>query len=112
MFVSVVVALGTEPVLSPRSDCPPCVSMKGSWVMIAGSEWFVGSECTVGADELLVPHICENTPSATDCLVVVAGVTAGGSAPVSAAAEAYCVDGGARDCGAGDISDESLNGLV
>jgi hypothetical protein len=43
VFVRVVVALGTEPVLSARSDGPPCASKSGSWVVMAGTtpldEW-------------------------------------------------------------------------
>jgi hypothetical protein len=45
---------------------------------------------------VLVPQSVERTPSATDCLVVVAGVTVGGSAPESATAEAWWVGGGAE----------------
>jgi len=95
VFVNVVVALGTEPVLAARSDGPPCVSTKASWVVIAGStlqDELVGPS---SADEVLVPQSVDKTPSATDCLVVVAGVTVGGSAPESATAEAWWFEGGA-----------------
>jgi hypothetical protein len=37
VFVNVVVALGTEPVLSARSDGPPCAWKEGSWVVMAGT---------------------------------------------------------------------------
>jgi hypothetical protein len=56
--------------------------------------------CATAADEVLVPQSVEKTPSATDCLVVVAGVSVGGSAPESAAAEAWWFDGGAETGGA------------
>ena len=41
------------------------------------------------AAERVFPQSDEKTPSATDCLVVVAVVTVGGSALESATAEAY-----------------------
>lgn len=39
MFVNVVVALGTEPVLSARSDGPSC-ALNGSWVVMVGTALF------------------------------------------------------------------------
>jgi hypothetical protein len=96
VFVNVVVALGTEPVLAARSDGPPCVSKEASWVMIAGRVLLDRPVGPSSADDVLVPQSVERTPSATDCLVVVAGVTVGGSAPESATAEAWWVGGGAE----------------
>jgi hypothetical protein len=48
------------------------------------------------ADGVLLPQSVEKTPSATDCLVVVAGVSVGGRAPESAVAEAWLLEGGAE----------------
>jgi hypothetical protein len=90
VFVKVVVALGTEPVLSARSDGPPSVSKEGAWVVMVGSA-LLPDECTWApmADDVLLSQSVEKTPSATDCLVVVAGVNVGGSAPESATADAW-----------------------
>lgn len=79
VFVSVVVALGTEPVLAVRSDGPPaCGRSDGeSWVVVKVGRVVRGE--VVGPADVLVPQSVEKTPSATDCLVVVAGVTVGGS---------------------------------
>lgn len=106
VFVSVVVALGTEPVLSVRSDGPPCASSAssaskaGSSVVMDGIAPWEELPWIPTADEVFVPQSVEKTPSATDCLVVVAGVSVGGSAPESATAEAWLFEGGAEN-GAG-----------
>ena len=97
VFVNVVVALGTEPVLSARSDGPSCALKNGSWVVIVGTALLSELPCAAGPDEEVVPQNVEKTPSATDCLVVVAGVSAGGSAPESAAAGAWLFGGGAEN---------------
>lgn len=95
VFVRVVVALGTEPVLAPRSDGPPCVSKEASRATMVGSTLRDELIGTSTAAEVLVPRGVEKTPSATDCRVVVAGVTVGGSAPESGTAEACWFKGGA-----------------
>jgi hypothetical protein len=96
VFVRVVVALGTEPVLSARSDGPPCVSKKGSWVVMVGIAPMDELAWAAAADDVLVPQSVDKTPSATDCLVVVAGVNVGGSAPASVTADAWWLEGGAE----------------
>lgn len=100
VFVRVVVALGTEPVLSARSDGPPCASKAGWSIVIGGIAPWDELLWMPTADEVFVPQSVEKTPSATDCLVVVAGVNVGGSAPESATAEAWLFEGGAEN-GAG-----------
>jgi hypothetical protein len=72
VFVNVVVALGTEPVLASRSAGGSCASGSGAWATMTGSE---GDDAAV-----LTPHSVESTPSDTDWMVVVAGVRVGGSA--------------------------------
>jgi hypothetical protein len=100
VFVSVVVALGTEPVLSARSDGPPCASTKGSWVVMAGTAPLDELAWALSADDVLVPQSVEKTPSATDCLVVVAGVSVGGSALESATPAAWLFGGAEGEAGA------------
>ena len=79
VFVNVVVVLGTEPVLAARSWCrswaSACVALDGVAVFTVVAE--------------LCPQSVERTPKATDCLVVVAGVNAGGSAFESATPAAW-----------------------
>lgn len=82
MFVNVVVVLGTEPVLAARSLC---CSWASAYVALDGIAMFTVS----WVDAELWPHSVEKTPSATDCLVVVAGVNAGGSAFESAVLAAW-----------------------
>ena len=93
MFVSVVVVLGTEPVLAARSLC---CSWASAYVALDGIARFTVS----WVDAELWPHSVEKTPSATDCLVVVAGVNAGGSAFESATLAAW-FGRGAAVCGCG-----------
>lgn len=98
VFVSVVVALGTELVLS--SKCPIWASKAGSWVAMGGTALCDELVCATAADDVLVPQSVDSTPSATDCLVVVAGVSFGGRAPESAAAEAWLFEAGPESGGA------------
>ena len=78
VLVSVVVALGTEPVLVSRSKGSSCVSGEGAWATMAGIE---GDDASVGTEAAaLTPHSVESTGSDTDWMVVVAGVSVGGSA--------------------------------
>lgn len=76
VFVSVVVVLGTELVLVVRSEGGSCASGEGAWAMMAGTgdaaSGFRSSNCG------LLP-LRQSVDSATDCRVVVAGVTVGGS---------------------------------
>jgi hypothetical protein len=65
--------------------------------VIVGTASFDELSCATAADEVLVPQSVEKTPSATDCLVVVAGVSVGGRAPESAAAEAWLFESGAEN---------------
>jgi hypothetical protein len=84
VFVRVVVALGTEPELAVRSEGPSCASSALSGVVV------------------LFPKRVEKTPSCTDCLVVVAGVS-GGSALDSAVPGPCCSwFGGGAEAGEGD----------
>jgi hypothetical protein len=103
VFVKVVVALGTEPVLSARSVCPPCVSKKGSWVVTVGIARMDELDSALGPGRVFVPQSVEKTPSATDCLVVVAGVNVGGRAPESATAGAWWFEGGAKNSASAGI---------
>jgi hypothetical protein len=84
VFVSVVVALGTEPELAVRSEGPSCASS------------------ALSVSVVLFPKSVEKTPSCTDCLVVVAGVN-GGSALDSAVPGPCCSwVGGGAEAGEGD----------
>jgi hypothetical protein len=96
VFVNVVVVLGTEPVLAARSLC---CSWTSAYVASDGLAMFTVS----WVDAELCPHSVEKTPNATDCLVVVAGVNAGGSAFESAAPAAW-FGRGAAGCGCGCAS--------
>lgn len=65
----------------------------------------------VDAAELCAQSV-EKTPNATDCLVVVAGVNAGGSAFESATAAAWWFGRGAGGCGCECASKGLLANLV
>lgn len=80
VFVSVVVVLGSELALAARSDEGSCASDAGAWAMMAGMD----GEAPRAAS---APQSVESTPRDTDCLVVVAGVSVGGSVDGEASAK-------------------------
>lgn len=73
MFVSVVVVLGTEPVMVVRSDGGSCTSGEGAWVMMAG----MGAATTkpLRGAPASVLSLRQSVESATERRVVVAGVS-------------------------------------
>lgn len=97
VFVSVVVVLGTEPVLSCASgEGEGEGEGEGAWVTMAGT----AAPGAAMAGVLLPPHSVESTPSDTDCRVVVAGVNVGGTVAAGVesamAAEPWSVERGAE----------------
>jgi hypothetical protein len=80
VFVSVVVVLGTEPVLVVRSEAGSCTSGEGAWVMMAGMGDATAQRLQAGPARAL--SLLQSEGRATERRVVVAGVSVGGSVVV------------------------------
>lgn len=88
-MVSVVVVLGTEPVLTARSTGASAVSSGGAWVRMAGTELSKRMGWALSVGVMLLSQKGDQPGRATDWRVVVAGVNAGWRALKSAMGEPW-----------------------